>query len=331
MREFEKKIKISRALRPTSLSDFIGQQEIVNHLGVFVKAAKKRGDSLDHLLFYGPPGLGKTTLSKIIAHELEVEIVITTAPALEKTGDLAAILTGLSPNSVLFIDEIHRLRAAVEETLYSAMEDFAIDIVIGQGAGAKTVRLPLKNFTLVGATTRTGLLSGPFFSRFGIVQRLDYYQSEDLKKIIFRNGELMGMDISESGAQELAGRVRGTPRICNNLMRRIRDYAEVDNVAVVDDKFINETLKNLGIDENGLDEMDRRYLQILVETFGGGPVGVETLSVSIGEEKETISDVYEPFLIQKGFVKRTARGRMAMDAAWDLVGLPRPKNGGELF
>jgi Holliday junction DNA helicase RuvB len=323
-----------RALRPDSFAAFIGQETLLKHLTVYVEAARARNDALDHVLFHGPPGLGKTTLSRIIAAELGSEIIMTTAPALERTGDLAAILTGLSDRDVLFIDEIHRLRAPVEETLYSAMEDYAIDIVLGQGAGAKTVRLTLPHFTLIGATTRTGMLSGPFFARFGIVNRIDYYDYAALEKIVARNAVLLGLALAGDGAAELARRVRGTPRICNNLLRRLRDFAEVGGETRLDRGFVDRTLAQLGIDALGLDEMDRRYLSLMIANFDGGPVGVETMAVSLGEDKETLSDVYEPFLIQQGFVKRTPRGRVALDAAYRHLGMPvpsRPALQDELF
>ena len=321
-----------KALRPDSFQAFTGQEKLLSRLQVFVAAARSRGEALDHVLFHGPPGLGKTTLSRIIAHELGAEIVMTSAPALERSGDLAAILSGLGEGDVLFIDEVHRLRAPVEETLYSAMEDFAIDIVIGQGAGAKTVRLPLPRFTLIGATTRTGQLSSPFYSRFGIVNRLDFYSPRELVKIIKRNSRLLDLELQEDAALELAGRVRGTPRICNNLLRRLRDFSEVEKVACLDRAFVDRILTFLGIDSQGLDEMGRRYLQVIIDAFGGGPVGVENLAVSLNEDKETLSDVYEPFLIQNGFVKRTPRGRVAQDAAYAHLGFEIPdRPQGELF
>lgn len=321
-----------KALRPQAFSDFIGQETLLSRLRVFVNAARGRGEPLDHLLFYGPPGLGKTTLSRIIAAELHAGILVTSAPALERSGDLAAILSGLGEGDVLFIDEVHRLRAPVEETLYSAMEDFAIDIVIGQGAGAKTVRLPLPRFTLIGATTRTGQLSGPFYSRFGIVNRLDFYPQEDLVRIIQRNAALLGIKVAEEGAVELSRRVRGTPRICNNLLRRLRDFLEVEKVDRLTGDFVDRTLTFLGIDREGLNEMDRRYLQVLTGNFGGGPCGLDTLAVSLGEDRDTLADVYEPFLIQLGFVKRTPRGRVALDAAYLHLGLAVPaRDQGELF
>lgn len=323
MREFEHEEQ-DRSLRPGSFADFIGQARVIEHLRVYVEAARARADAMDHLLFHGPPGLGKTTLSRIIARELGVNITVTSAPALERAGDLAAILTGLQDRDVLFIDEIHRLRAPVEETLYSAMEDYAIDIVLGQGAGAKTVRLPLARFTLIGATTRTGLLSGPFFARFGIVNRLDYYPAPELQQLVARNAGRMEMRVTTDGARELAGRARGTPRICNNLLRRLRDFAEVEGQAELDQAFVSRILEQLGIDARGLDPMDRRYLDVLINTFSGGPVGVETLAVSLGEEKETLSDVYEPYLIQQGLLKRTPRGRVALAGAYRHLGLDIP-------
>jgi len=321
-----------KTLRPGSFKAFIGQGKLLSRLKVFVAAARSRGEALDHVLFHGPPGLGKTTLSRIIAQELGAEIMMTSAPALERSGDLAAILSGLSPGDVLFIDEVHRLRAPVEETLYSAMEDFAIDIVIGQGAGARTVRLPVSKFTLIGATTKTGQLSSPFYSRFGIVNRLDFYSSDELVRIIRRNSGLLGLPLEEDGALELARRVRGTPRICNNLLRRLRDFAEVDGVPALDSAFVDKTLSFLGIDRQGLDEMGRRYLQVMITSFGGGPVGVENLAVSLNEDKDTLADVYEPFLIQCGFVKRTPRGRVVLDSAYAHLGLGVPvRPQGELF
>lgn len=324
-----------RALRPEYFSDFIGSGELVDQLQVYVQAARERQEALDHVLFHGPPGLGKTTLSRIIARELQTDIVITSAPALERSGDLASILTGLQEDNVLFIDEIHRLRAPVEETLYSAMEDYAIDIVLGQGVGAKTVRLNLPRFTLIGATTRTGLLSSPLYARFGIVKRLDYYSAEELARIVARNARLLELEFDTDGIRELARRSRGTPRICNMLLRRLRDFSQIEKRRLLDENFVSTTLEYLGIDREGLDNMDRRYLKLLLETFSGGPVGLDTLAVSMGEEKETLADVYEPYLIQQGFIMRTPRGRVALEAAYEHMGIPfsgqSGGNQGELF
>lgn len=319
--EAGQKLESDLALRPHSLGEFIGQEQLVSHLTVYAGAARARGEALDHVLFYGPPGLGKTTLSRIMAEELGVNIVMTTAPALERAGDLASILTGLEERDVLFIDEIHRLRAAIEETLYSAMEDFAIDIVIGQGAGARTVRLPLPRFTLIGATTRTGLLSAPFMARFGIVNRLEYYTPSEIGRIVRRNAALLELAINDEGIKVLSSRVRGTPRICNTLLRRLRDFLQVSGRSVLDGSFVDATLTRLGIDALGLDAMNRRYLEVLIKDFEGGPVGVETLAVSVGEDRETLTDVYEPFLIQLGMIKRTLRGRVAQRRAYEHLGL----------
>jgi len=308
-------------LRPHSLADFIGQEKLVSHLAVYLGAARARAEALDHVLFYGPPGLGKTTLSRIMAEEMGVAIVMTTAPALERAGDLASILTSLQERDVLFIDEIHRLRANIEETLYSAMEDYAIDIVIGQGPGARTVRIPLPRFTLIGASTRTGLLSAPFMARFGIVNRLEYYTPNEIARIIRRNAALLGVAFDEGGVAVFSERVRGTPRVCNTLLRRMRDFLQVEGHPCLDAAFVEKTLATLGIDALGLDVMNRRYLEVLIRDFEGGPVGVETLAVSLSEDKETLSDVYEPFLIQLGMIKRTLRGRVALKRAYAHLGI----------
>jgi len=301
---------------------------LVSHLAVYLGAARARAEALDHVLFYGPPGLGKTTLSRIMAEEMGVNIVMTTAPAIERAGDLASILTALQERDVLFIDEIHRLRANIEETLYSAMEDYSIDIVIGQGVGARTVRIPLPRFTLIGASTRTGLLSAPFMARFGIVNRLEYYTPSEIARIIRRNAALLGVAINEEGVKLFSERVRGTPRVCNTLLRRMRDFLQVENYPCLDAAFVEKTLTNLGIDSLGLDVMNRRYLEVLIRDFDGGPVGVETLAVSLSEDKETLSDVYEPFLIQLGMIKRTLRGRVALRRAWQHLGIPENENAG---
>ena len=304
-------------LRPQRLSDYIGQEQVRKSLAIFIQAALARREPLDHVLFHGFPGLGKTTLSYIIANEMGAGIKVTSGPVIEKQGDLAAILTSLQEGDVLFIDEIHRLNHVVEEVLYPAMEDFQLDLIIGQGPGARSVKMDLPKFTLVGATTRTGLLTPPLRDRFGVVLRLEFYSPEELVTIVQRSGKILGMNIDRTGALELGRRSRGTPRIANRLLRRVRDYAEVGGHAVVDSAVANEALNLLGVDEFGLDDMDRRIMLTVIDKFEGGPIGLETLATVVCEEKNTLEDVYEPFLIQSGFLKRTPRGRVATARAYE--------------
>lgn len=303
-------LKWENKLRPHSFEEFPGQTEVKEKLKVFVQAAKKRGEPLDHTLLFGPPGLGKTTLAQIVAHELAVDIKITSAPAIDKKGDLAAILTSLKPYSILFIDEIHRLPRAIEEYLYTAMEDYYIDIVTGEGLGSQSMKFQLVPFTLVGATTRAGLLDNPFRDRFGIQERLQFYDRESLTKIITRSAAILNLIIDVESAEELSRRARGTPRVANRLLKRVRDYAEVKGDGTVTKDLATYALDQLGVDKNGLDEMDRRILKIIAEKYEGGPVGIETLSAALGEESETLEEVYEPFLIQEGFIQKTSRGRV---------------------
>lgn len=311
-------------LRPSSLDDFVGQSELKEHLQIILGAARNRGQAADHLLFAGPPGLGKTTLAHIVANEMGVALHSTSGPALERAGDLAAILTKLDEGDVLFIDEIHRLSRNVEEVLYPAMEDFQLDIVLGKGPAARSVRLPVARFTLVGATTRTGLITGPLRDRFGLVARLDYYDADDLHRIVVRAGDILGVQTDDQGAAEIARRARGTPRIANRLLRRVRDYAEVKADGVIDSQTANAGLATFGVDAKGLDKVDRAILSSICERFGGGPVGLSTLAISVSEPTETVEDVYEPFLIQQGLLMRTPRGRVATPAAWEHLGLTPP-------
>jgi Holliday junction DNA helicase RuvB len=312
----EDDIFFETSLRPRTLSEYVGQEKAKNNLRIFIEAARGRGDALDHVLLYGPPGLGKTTLSNIIAAELGVSIKSTSGPVIERPGDLAAILTNLEPRDVLFIDEIHRLPHIVEEILYPAMEDFQLDIIIGQGPSARTVKLDLPKFTLVGATTRAGLLSSPLRDRFGVISRLEFYTEGELSTIITRSARILGIMIDPDGSNELAGRSRGTPRIANRLLRRSRDFAQVRADGVITLKVVQNALKLLEIDEIGLDQMDRMILLTIIDKFSGGPVGLDTLAAAICEESDTIEDVYEPFLIQQGFLNRTPRGRMASRSAY---------------
>src|SRR5271157_166578 len=310
-------------LRPRLLSEFIGQVKQKENLAVYIEAAKQRGEHLDHVFLSGPPGLGKTTLAAIVANELGVQFRSTAAPALEKPGDLAAILTSIGERNIFFIDEIHRLKPVVEEMLYSAMEDFEIDVVIGQGPGARTIKIPLPPFTLVGATTKTGLVSSPLYSRFGIPMRLDFYEPDDIRKIIFRSAGILSVAVEENAAELVSRCSRGTPRIANRILRRMRDFAQVWGEGVIDLPIVTRGLESLEIDSRGLDKLDREILRTLVEKYGGGPVGSETIAISIGESVDTLEDVYEPYLIQIGFVKRTPRGRVATNGAWEHLGVKR--------
>ncbi|MEM6961021.1 MAG: Holliday junction branch migration DNA helicase RuvB [Myxococcota bacterium] len=323
--------RFDRALRPKRFEDFVGQSRIKDNLKVFVQAALGRGDPLDHILFCGPPGLGKTTLATILASELGVNLTVTQAPAIEHKGQLATLLTKLESRDVLFIDEIHRLTPAIEEHLYSAVEDFHIDIVHGEGPYAATIQLPLEPFTLVGATTRTGMLTSPLRSRFGYTPRLDYYPPEELAQVVTRSAGLLGTAITAEGALELARRSRGTPRIANNLLRRARDFAEVLGSGVLDGPTVETALNRLEVDTAGLDEMDRRLLRTIIEHYRGGPVGIETIAAAVSEPRGTLEDVYEPYLVQQGFLARTARGRIATDKAFDHLQLPIPEGQTRLF
>ncbi|NBX93162.1 MAG: Holliday junction branch migration DNA helicase RuvB [Proteobacteria bacterium] len=315
------------SLRPKSLADFIGQSELKEKLSIFTQAAKLRGEALDHTLFSGPPGLGKTSLAHVMAHELGVQIISTSGPALEKAGDLAAILTSLNPRDILFIDEIHQLSRVVEESLYPAMEDRHLDIVLGEGLGARVMKLPVPAFTLIGATTRAGQLTSPLMGRFGMALRLEYYAPEDLQLIILRSAKILNCKIEPAGALEISRRSRGTPRIANRLLRRVRDYADIKAKGMITQEVAALALKMLDVDEKGLDHMDRLYLKVIAEKYNGGPVGIETLASALSEEKETLEDVYEPYLIQCGFVNRTSRGRVLTDLAYRHLGLEAIQKG----
>jgi Holliday junction DNA helicase RuvB len=316
---------LDRAIRPLSLQDYIGQSEVKKQMEIFIGAARNRGEAMDHTLIFGPPGLGKTTLANIIANELNVSIKTTSGPVLEKAGDLAAMLTNLEAGDVLFIDEIHRLSPAIEEILYPAMEDYQLDIMIGEGPSARSIKLDLPPFTLVGATTRAGLLTSPLRDRFGIIQRLEFYSTAELCSIVTRSAAILGCEIDSEGALEIARRARGTPRIANRLLRRVRDYAQFRCDGVVDKSVSGQALDMLSIDSNGFDHMDRRLLMTMIEKFGGGPVGIDSLAAAISEERDTIEDVLEPFLIQQGFVMRTPRGRVVTPHAYLHFGLRPPE------
>ncbi len=314
--EFQGEREVQRSLRPRRFDDYIGQNSLKQKMSIFIEAAKRREESVDHILLYGPPGLGKTTLAGVIATEMGVNLKITSGPVLDKAGDLAAILTSLEENDILFIDEIHRLNTSVEEILYPAMEDKELDIIIGKGPSARSIRIELPNFTLIGATTRAGLLSSPLRDRFGVVHRMDYYEESELIDIILRGGRILGVEVKEEGAREIALRSRGTPRIANRFLKRVRDYAEIRGDGIIDQKLSVEALSLLGVDSYGLDELDREILTSLVEKYGGGPVGIETLSLVLGEDRKTLEEVYEPYLVKIGFIKRTHRGRVVTEKAY---------------
>ncbi len=310
------------SLRPRTIDEYVGQQKVKENLDVFIQAAKERREALDHVLLYGPPGLGKTTLATIIANEMGVNIRVTSGPAIEKQGDLAALLTNLSEHDILFIDEIHRMSRSIEEVLYPAMEDYALDIIVGQGPSARSIRIDLPKFTLIGATTRAGLLSAPLRDRFGVISRLELYSAEELAQIVKRSANILGADIDGEGAMEIASRSRGTPRIANRLLKRVRDYAQVKANGIITKEVADAALNMLEVDKIGLDKIDKGMMLSIINAFGGGPVGLDTLAATIGEDPGTIEDVYEPYLLQQGFINRTPRGRMATKVAYNYFGIP---------
>ncbi|MBI4470229.1 MAG: Holliday junction branch migration DNA helicase RuvB [Acidobacteria bacterium] len=326
----EEERQIEATLRPGRLSEYVGQVKVTRNLGVYVQAARARGEALDHVLLHGPPGLGKTTLAQILAHEMGVEIKSTSGPVIERSGDLAAILTNLQEREVLFIDEIHRLNPAIEEILYPAMEEYQLDILIGQGPAARSIKITLPRFTLIGATTRKGLLSSPLLSRFGIDQHLDFYGTEELERIVRRSAGILSVELDEEGCREIARRARGTPRIANRLLRRVRDFAEVEGDGSITRALADHALNRMEVDRYGLDEIDRKLLHCIIDKFRGGPVGVSTISAAISEEKDAIEEIYEPYLIQIGFLNRTPRGRMVTPAAYQHLGVD-PLEFGSLF
>ena len=325
----EEDAEIEVSLRPKRLTDYIGQDSVRANLEIFIEAAKGRGEPLDHVLFYGPPGLGKTTLAGIIANEMDVSLRITAGPAIDRAGDLAAILTNLEENDVLFIDEIHRLNRSVEEVLYSAMEDFAIDIIIGKGPSARSLRLDIPRFTLIGATTRAGSLSAPLRDRFGVISKFELYSTEDLMRIIGRSAGILGVEAEEEAVRQMAVRSRGTPRVANRVLKRVRDFSQVRGDGRIDTRIAREAFRALGIDDLGLESLDREILTLIIERFHGGPVGIDTIAAALGEERVTIEDVYEPYLIQTGLLNRTLKGRMVSDAAYRHLGIERVHTEGE--
>ncbi len=328
----DEELKIDVTLRPRSLDEYIGQNNVKENLKVFIEAALKRGEALDHVLFYGPPGLGKTTLANIISNELSANLKSTSGPVIERPGDLAAILTNLEEGDVLFIDELHRLSSCVEEVLYPAMEDYKLDLIIGQGPSARSVKIDIPRFTLIGATTRAGLLTSPLRDRFGVISHLDFYPPSDLKTIILRSAQLLNIDIESEGALEIAERSRGTPMIANRILRRVRDYAEVRADGIITKEVAETALKMLEIDKKGFDKMDRKILLVIIDKYDGGPVGVEAMAAAVNEEKDTLEEVYEPYLIKEGFIKRTSRGRVATSIAYEHLGRKlNPGKQGSLF